>query len=282
VSRRKHREEEHPNHERWLVSYADFITLLFAFFVVMYSISSINEGKYRILSNTLNQVFSDQASNPVAKRTLDPIQVGEVERSEHLLPEQPPPSPSVVDMEGGQSGDEQSELAHASEQIERVLAPYIQDDLIAVKKEKTWVEVEMKSGLLFASGSAELAPTAIPMIDKLADIFHPLDNPINVEGHTDDKPINTPAFPSNWELSAARAASVVHQLMKGGVNPAHMAAIGHGEHHPIADNATEDGRYQNRRVVLIIQSRAMTRYPSANGSLPGAKPSSVGLQPSHH
>lgn len=260
MKRRRHHEEEHPNHERWLVSYADFITLLFAFFVVMYSISSINEGKYRILSETLNEVFSDRVTRAQPERTLNPIQIGQIKRTEHLLPENPPVTPNVTNPSDDPSQAEQTQLAAAAEQIERVLAPYIQDDLIAVKKENSWVEIELKSGLLFASGSAELTPTVIPMIEKLADIFNTLDSPINVEGHTDNKPIATREFPSNWELSANRAASVVHQLMKNGVKPARMAAIGYGEHHPIADNTNEEGRYKNRRVVIVIQSKAMARF----------------------
>lgn len=260
MKRRRHHEEEHPNHERWLVSYADFITLLFAFFVVMYSISSINEGKYRILSETLNEVFSDRVTRAQPERTLNPIQIGQIKRTEHLLPENPPVAPNVTNQSDDPAQAEQVQLAAAAEQIERVLAPYIQDDLIAVKKENSWVEIELKSGLLFASGSAELTPTVIPMIEKLADIFNTLDSPINVEGHTDNKPIATREFPSNWELSANRAASVVHQLMKNGVKPARMAAIGYGEHHPIADNTNEEGRYKNRRVVIVIQSKAMARF----------------------
>ncbi|QSA98885.1 flagellar motor protein MotD [Methylococcus sp. EFPC2] len=268
MNRRRRHDEEHTSHERWLVSYADFITLLFAFFVVMYSISSINEGKYRVLSESLNEIFSDPKGHPVPQRAAEPIQIGEIKRSPDIHEEMPPASPDVVDLKNGQLRDEQTQLANAAEQIERVLAPYIQEDLIAVKKEGNWIEVEMKSGLLFGSGSADLAPAAIPIIEKLADIFAPLESLINVEGHTDDKPINTAQFPSNWELSSARAASVVHQLMRSGLDPVRMAAIGYGEYHPVTDNLTEEGRYKNRRVVLILQAKAFSRFQSHDETRP--------------
>ena len=261
--RRKSRHEEHENLERWLVSYADFITLLFAFFVVMYSISSVNEGKYKVLSETLNSAFSpDQKQPGFVERSADPIQIGTVKRSLDaselpIAPEKRPPSPDVIDNRGGQDGDDGAQLQGIADRIERELAPYIQDDLVQLKRQASWIEVEMKSGLLFSSGHSDLSPEAIPMLEKLADIFKAAPNTIQVEGHTDNKPINTREFPSNWELSAARAASVVHQLARDGIEPGRMAAIAYGEHHPIQPNESEDGRYRNRRVTLKLQSRVL-------------------------
>jgi chemotaxis protein MotB len=265
MSKRRQAPEEPENHERWLVSYADFITLLFAFFVVMYSISSVNEGKYRVLSETLNSAFSDPRQ-PVAtaRRTTNPLQIGEVTRplpasDEPIVPKIPPASPDLVDVQGGKAAEEENQLKNVADQIERVLAPFIQDDLIEVKREGSWIEVEMKSGLLFPSGSSNLSPEGIPMLEKMADIFKAIPNAIHVEGHTDNKPINTREYPSNWELSAARAASVVHQLARDGIGPERMAAIAYGEHHPIGSNDTDDGRYKNRRVTLILQSKSSSQ-----------------------
>jgi chemotaxis protein MotB len=266
MMRRKRSEEEHENLERWLVSYADFITLLFAFFVVMYSISSVNEGKYRVLSDSLTAAFSDPQKLPLVERAKDPIQVGDLKRGERgePLPISPivenPPSANSDPIDNRDGHADQAQLQDVASQIERVLAPYIQDDLIAVKREGSWIEIEMKSGFLFSSGRAELSLESIPMLDKLTEIFKTVSNSIHVEGHTDNMPINTREFPSNWELSSARAASVVHQLMKGGVEPARMAAIAYGEYHPLADNGTEEGRYKNRRVVIVLQSQAVARY----------------------
>ncbi|RME34716.1 MAG: flagellar motor protein MotD [Gammaproteobacteria bacterium] len=287
MGRRRH-EEEHENHERWLVSYADFITLLFAFFVVMYSISSVNEGKYRVLSDSLIDAFKEPT------RSLNPIQTGETLRSiqlnrdavnppsgiEHGIQEPVEEEFEHTPGEGGgkeqeqqqekadQATDETAErerqqrLAQLDEiagDLEEKLSPLIDQKLIKVKRKDNWVEVEMKTNILFDSGSARLAVGAIPILKELGEVFKNFGNPIQVEGFTDNRPINTPAFPSNWELSAARAASVVHLFQRLGVDPERMAAIGYGEYHPVASNDTPEGRAQNRRVVIIIAADSDTR-----------------------
>ncbi|BCX89215.1 chemotaxis protein MotB [Methylomarinovum tepidoasis] len=246
---------EPENHERWLVSYADFITLLFAFFVVMYAISNINAGKYRVMAESLEKAFKEKKESPaVAVKASDPIQIGETPRS---------PAPIQVDM--GLAG-ERVRLARISEQLEEVLAPYIDQDLIAVERNPYWVAVEMKSGMLFPSGSAELNTAADPVIAKLAEVVRQMpSNPVYVEGHTDNVPIHNRRFPSNWELSAARAASVVRRLIRYGVAPRRLAAVGYGAEHPVADNDTAAGRYRNRRVVMVLQSKTLARYPVTGG-----------------
>ncbi|MGH8550348.1 MAG: flagellar motor protein MotD [Methylococcales bacterium] len=258
-SRQKKHSEEHENQERWLVSYADFITLLFAFFVVMYSISSVNESKYRVLSDTLDQAFS------LPNKTLDPIQVGEIIRQNDSVPVVIPMEENsreirekmekVIELQ-----QQQDQLRKISKQIEEMLSPYIDQELIEVTSDELWLKVEMKSSLLFASASAKLAGEAIPVLRKIGEIFRRLPNTIHVEGYTDDRPIVTPEFPSNWELSAGRAASVVSQLVKEGINPERLAAIGYGEYHPVADNKLEEGREKNRRVVLVLLAQSAARF----------------------
>ncbi len=254
MARRK-KVEEHENHERWLVSYADFITLLFAFFVVMYSISSVNEGKYRVLSSTLGAVFSDQV------RSLDPIQEGQVSKGEGELspspgkpkepdfqielPETPYKPPPV-------SEETIRTINDISQQMDSALADLIEQEDVTIKKGDDWLEVEIKSSVLFDSGQARLEKEAVPVIGKIATILNTSANPIQVEGFTDNNPINTPRFPSNWELSAARSATVVHLLERYGLDPDRMSAIGYGEFKPIANNDTEEGRNKNRRVVLVV------------------------------
>lgn len=250
--RKKH--AEHENHERWLVSYADFITLLFAFFVVMYSISSVNEGKYRVLSDSLEAVFTDP------KRSVKPIQVGEISRGQG--PETPSEAEGVLANNPIELPatpyrpplDEQQirTINEISNQFNQALKEMIDNNDVTVKKGDDWLELEIRSEVLFQSGEARLETGAIPVIGTIAGILSTSANPIQVEGFTDNKPINTPKYPSNWELSAARAASVVHLLQRYGLTPGRMSAIGYGEYKPIADNSTEAGRQKNRRVVLVV------------------------------
>ena len=258
--RKKH--EEHENHERWLVSYADFITLLFAFFVVMYAISSVNEGKYRVLSETLNAVFSD----PV--RSKNPIQIGEISRGQGE--ESPAPGdpleptfqielPDVPTEPPPASADDVKTINDLSQQFSNTLSDLIESEDVKITQGEDWLELEIKSRVLFDSGEARLARAAVPIIGEIADILQSAANPIQVEGFTDNNPINTPRFPSNWELSAARAASVVHLLDRYGIKPDRMSAIGYGEYKPVADNDTEEGRQKNRRVVLVVLGRDNSR-----------------------
>ncbi len=264
MARHKRSEEEHENLERWLVSYADFITLLFAFFVVMYAISSVNEGKYRILSESISAAFLEPRNKFERRKTVEPIQIGETERNRTPI-DQPVdednyrPAADAADEAEDLKMDE-ARLQVLGRRIAEALASPIENELVKVRYLGLWLEVEMKSGLLFASGKAEVANEGLAMLHKLAEIFREAPNAIQVEGYTDNIPINTREFPSNWELSSARAASVVHQLMRSGIEPARMAAIGYSEYHPIADNDTEEGRYQNRRVVILLLSKVAARH----------------------
>ena len=267
---RKRRQEEHVNLDRWLVSYADFITLLFAFFVVMYAISSVNEGKYRVLSDTFTEVFQSQP------RTMQPIQIGEdgvsgepsVLQPERATSGQPNPidlqQPESGQPEGGQveQGDNLDEIAT---DFEKAMSPLIDKDLINITQNDNWVEVEINSSLLYGSGSADLEDEALPVLRELAGILQRYPNQIQVEGFTDNLPISTYLYPSNWELSAARAARVVHLVMRDGVQPDRMSAIGFGEFQPIAKNDSAEGRRKNRRVVLVIMSQQMERRSVGGG-----------------
>lgn len=277
---RKQKHEEHENHERWLISYADFITLLFAFFVVMYSVSSVNEGKYRVLSDSLVAAFRSSA------RSMQPIQIGELSRSskhpglvkglvdqgsEPIIYDRKDISPfkqGAVPNPNFNPGDGKSDntegkggegvadgilmIRRMADKLEKAMANLINQDLIAVRRSDLWVEVEIKTSILFPSGSAKLQQDALPILRQIARILKDFSNPIRVEGFTDSVPINTVAFPSNWELSAGRAASVVHLFTNEGVAPRRMAAIGYGEYRPVADNDTPEGRNKNRRVVIVI------------------------------
>jgi chemotaxis protein MotB len=263
MGRRRKKSGEHENHERWVVSYADFITLLFAFFVVMYSISSVNEGKYRVLSQTLVDAFQEP------KRSMDPIQIGELSRrdtqaegvAENALIEMPAHGVDDKDMGSAQSNmadvspendSDKQRLGYIAAVIESTLSNYVDQELVEVRHSDNRVMVDMKDKMLFPSGSAHLSRTAVQALRDISRILSSIPNQIQVEGNTDDRPIHTEEFPSNWELSAARAASVVHLMARMGIDPGRMSAIGYGEHRPVADNDSEAGRQKNRRVTLVV------------------------------
>ncbi len=307
MARRRQHHEEHENHERWLVSYADFITLLFAFFVVMYSISSVNEGKYRVLSETLSSVFK------VEPRSNDPIQIGERPRSMTAMPVGPL-APKQMDANnageiGGKGNGEQQAAAategegkgkdadpsegssvlderfkedgtamRIADELQISLQEYIDNDLLRITREGERIEIEMKEKMLFPSGEARLSRDALRALREMAKTLTRIPSKLQVEGHTDNVPIATSAFPSNWELSAARAASVVHFMARSGVDPLRMSAIGMGEHRPIADNASDKGRAANRRVTVVVLADPDDNAPASGDDVPWAEGPAVNPQ----
>ena len=268
MARRRHH-EEHENHERWLVSYADFITLLFAFFVVMYSISSINEGKYKIFSDSMTGVFNQP------DRAIKPIPVGE------LRPRTIEPEREVVDDESPQSAPDS--LVSIASSIRESFSDLIDSEQLRVSGNELWIEIELSSSLLFTSGDAIPNGAAFDIIEKVAKILAPYENPIHVEGFTDNLPIQTAQYPTNWELSTARAATIVRMLTLDGVSPGRLAAVGYGEFQPVADNATAEGRGRNRRVVLVISRNLDVRRSVSGVGSGNAKPDAAlrraGTQP---
>ncbi|MCG4453674.1 flagellar motor protein MotD [Pseudomonas sp. MMS21-TM103] len=269
MARRRHH-EEHENHERWLVSYADFITLLFAFFVVMYSMSSVNEGKYKILSDSLTGVFNQP------DRAIKPIPVGD-ER-----PRTTEPDRSLVD-EDEQASQPADSLQSIADSMRLAFAGLIDSKQLKVSGNELWIEIELSSSLLFPSGDALPNNAAFDLIEKIAKILAPYENPVHVEGFTDNLPIKTAQYPTNWELSASRAASIVRMLAMDGVNPGRLASVGYGEFQPVADNATADGRARNRRVVLVVSRNLDVRRSVSGVGSANARPDSAlqraGTQP---
>lgn len=272
---RRHHAEEHENHERWLVSYADFITLLFAFFVVMYAISSVNEGKYRVLSDTLDAAFRAR------DRSASIINIGVPPRTpvpnpnaSHPGAEVGDPSPTI-ETELEDLGREPTGTGRAFEQRPEVMAQRVREALSELVRKGTvtvtqggeWVEVEMRSQILFDSGSAQVRREALPVLREVAKAVGRFSNRLQVEGYTDNTPVRSAMFASNWELSSMRAASVVRVFSDASVAPERMAAVGYGEFRPKAGNETPQGRQQNRRVVVRISTReeanARTKPPAA-------------------
>ena len=289
---KKHKHEDHQNHEAWAIPYGDLVTLLLAFFVVMYAISSVNEGKFRVLSDSLQAAFRG------TPKTLDPVQVGEKSRGSGAdiavsivqqanIEGQPRQMLEAISVGQGKDkglgpsrdngvGDGRNkvevvvppELAKVADEVEKSLASLVDAELVTVRRHSFWIEVEIRADILFPSGVATISPSAVPALQALAKALAPFPNPVRVEGHTDNKPIRTIAFPSNWELSSARAATVVHLLANGGVASNRLSVIGLGEWHPIQTNDTVEGRNANRRVLLVILSGAADTPDNNSQPLP--------------
>ncbi len=236
---RKRYDEEPDNHERWLISYADFITLLFAFFVVMYAISSLNVGKYRVFSDAIGDAFglrrgappivmdapqSIQLPNPALKRRLEALR------------------------------REREQMARLAQDLLSTLAPLIKEGKVRVTQNSRGVSVEINASVLFEPGEAKLATESNQILRAVAVLLRGDPHAVQVEGHTDRQPISNSNFPSNWELSAVRASAVVRLFIDSGVAPARLTAVGHGDNHPLASNDTAEGRARNRRVAVTILS----------------------------
>eukprot|EP00659_Diplonema_papillatum_P022361 gene22361-34239_t len=228
----------------------------------MYSISSINEGKYKVISQALIGVFND------ADRALKPIPIGE-ERPKTVTPAKPLVNDSDETAAG--IGGTSDPLKSIADNISAAFGDLISSNQMTVRGNELWVEIELNSSLLFASADAMPSDQAFTIIDKVAAILKPFENPVHVEGFTDNLPISTAQYPTNWELSSARAASIVRMLAMQGVNPGRLASVGYGEFQPVANNATAEGRARNRRVVLVVSRnldvrRSLTGTGTANAT----------------
>ena len=252
---RKHEHEEHANHEAWAIPYGDLVTLLLAFFVVMYATSSINEGKYRVLSDSLNAAFRGEP------RTMEPVPIGEKQakskKDETLAGLKPNQAVTFKDSAAeakkvAEDAALQVQLRDMTSDLASAMQELIDQDMIRVQRAPSWVEVEIKTDILFPSGSAAIEPSAVQVMERLAAILAERPYPIRVEGHTDNRPIRTSQFPSNWELSAARAARIVRLFAERGIAGSRLVVAGMGENQPVAENDTAEGRNRNRRVALVI------------------------------
>ncbi len=269
---RKHKHEEHTNHEAWAIPYADLMTLLLAFFVVMYAVSVVNEGKFRVMSESLIEAFngSSHVIAPLPPTQVRPHNISPSiaapagQPGSSIVPIAVPIPPHPVPMHGGKGHEaghpssQQENLGRIEDQVRKALQPLIDRKLVIVRLTPDWLEIEIRTDILFPSGVAQLSGPANAVLRDLATILARFPNPLRVEGFTDDVPINTPLYPSNWELSAARAASVARLFALSGVVADRLGIIGWGEVRPKADNATVEGRNQNRRVLVVVMSNRTT------------------------
>ena len=269
MRRERRHDDEHENHERWLVSYADFITLLFAFFVVMYAISQVNEGKYRVLSDSLLQAFKPDGT---AGPTLVPPKND---------PHSPLPSgmiPRLNRAEEAKRRAREERMRAIAQQVMQALAPLVQNGQVRVSESARGMAVEINASMLFKSAQATLEPDSQRALIAVAQVLAPGDNPIEVEGHTDRDPISTPQFPSNWELSGARASSVVRLFVDNGVAPPRLVASGYADTRPVDSNETPEGRTRNRRVTVLIRPESAEQDGAAPIADSVAEPAALGVE----
>ncbi|MBK7673924.1 flagellar motor protein MotD [Accumulibacter sp.] len=238
---RRNRADERDNHERWLVSYADFITLLFAFFVVMYALSSVNEGKYRILSNSMVSAFRNVPVNSAGQTPM-------------VVPTPPPPAPNSLASKEAVKQKQREKMRHVAKDILEVMAPLIEQGKVRVLETSRGVSIEINDSILFSPGQALLQPALGKAMQSVAEVLVASDFPITIEGHTDNVPIKNAQFPSNWELSAVRATTVLRLFADAGVAAERLTAIGYAETRPVEPNVLADGRARNRRVTILIDS----------------------------
>ncbi|SET19864.1 chemotaxis protein MotB [Nitrosomonas marina] len=240
-------EEVHENHERWLVSYADFITLLFAFFVVMYAVSSINEGKYKVLSGSLVNAFKNPVVKPEPiRQDQTPLLIQKELQQESLI--------KIIEEKKFRRSKKQEVMQSMAKDVLKVLASLVDNGKVRVTQSNLGITVEINASVLFSPGEAQLSDDSIDTLQAVAQVLKNHDHEIQVEGHTDNLPIHNAFFPSNWELSTARASSVIRLFIGSGLDGQRLTAIGYGENRPVDTNDTIEGRMRNRRVAIMILS----------------------------
>ncbi len=234
---RKRYDDTVENHERWLISYADFITLLFAFFVVMYAISSVNEGKYQVFSSALVSAFGGGPPPPtVSVQNAMPL-------------------PNFLQRRRVEAAKrEREKMDKLAIGLQSTMAPLVKEGKLRVTQTARGVSVEINASELFDPGDAKLTTEAGEVLSSLADILKADNHAVQVEGHTDNEPIRNALFASNWELSAVRAATVVRLFIFNGVPATRLSVVGYGDTIPVASNNDPVGRARNRRVAVTILS----------------------------
>lgn len=223
----RHKHEEHGNHERWLITYADLMNLLLVFFIVLYAMSKTDSTKYQQIAFSLQRAFNVDVLQGGEQGSIGETEDGESRFSEYL---------SI-----------RAQIA-ALESMRTVPA-----NSVSVELTNEGIVIHMDESVLFPPGSAQLRPEARVVLDNVADVLGPLPNAVRVEGHTDDSPPDPLEFASNWDLSATRAVNVVRYLTEGAeLPPERLSAAGYGEFKPRSLEDTVEGRRMNRRVSFVI------------------------------
>ena len=241
MAKKKH--PEHVNHERWLISYADFITLLFAFFVVLFSSGQADKKKQQKFASAFQNAFSQMALfSPASKKMAPEDSAGANPNAE--------PKPIELPLDSDGTGD--GERKRIKEALEKqIAAGALNAKDISLHPTAEGLTLSLHEGGFFDSGSAELRADAVPALTAIAASLPEVE--LRVEGHTDNVPMHSAVYATNWELSSARASTIARFLLEHGtVNPAKLSVAGYAEFHPVASNSTADGRAQNRRVDIVF------------------------------
>ncbi len=256
--------EKHANHERWLVSYADFITLLFAVFVVLYAMSQSDKQKVEQVASALRESFGYSQQTAAGQRGV--LQSHDIKPIPAIKPEMavipminkmPPAGPRQGGMDKGRGKGkaEEKEFKEIQSAIEAYLIKHGAQNKVTIGITRRGLVVSLKEAGFFDSGSAVIKRSGYELLNTIIEAMTQYSNPLRVEGHTDNVPINTPLFPSNWELSVSRAANVLRYIQNTfDVDPKNLSATGYGEYRPAAENSSPEGRSKNRRVDLVLLS----------------------------
>ncbi|TGU74965.1 flagellar basal body stator protein MotB [Geomonas terrae] len=248
---KKKEHEKEPNHERWLVSYADFITLLFAVFVTLYAMSQTDKKKAEEVLASMRESFGYSTTSAGAKPTVIDTGSMSVIPSMHKMTQAP---------KRGKSRGSEQDFRATKASIEAYLMKVGAQNKVSVSVTQRGLVVSLKEAGFFDSGSATLKSGSYALLNDVMASLASYSNGVRVEGHTDNVPISSAAFPSNWELSTARATNVLRYLVKQeDFDPANISAAGYGEYRPVADNSDEDGRAKNRRVDIVLLNEQSER-----------------------
>jgi len=243
---RRRRHKAHTNHERWLVSYADFITLMFAFFVVLYASSKADQRKQAEVSQAIHAAFKALG----IFRPIAPSKDGSMPQSKD---EPAIPVNIVLGDELAVPSEVKEDFEHIRKELEARLATQIAQHTVSMRIGREGLVISLREAGFYDSGSATPHTNSVKSLHQIADVLKMTPYDIRIEGHTDNVPIHTDQFDSNWELSTARATRMARLFIDGhALPPQRLSASGYAEFHPVANNLTEDGRGQNRRVDIIV------------------------------
>ncbi|GGW63047.1 flagellar motor protein MotB [Alishewanella tabrizica] len=268
--RRTQQQPEREELDRWLVSYADYMTLMFALFVVLYALSLVKNEEFSVLTESLTKVFDKPAQKATGARDVSVLPQSERQSEFELYGTalQQAKGPEVVADATTLSDVRQQFLGSPLQSVEveltRSLSNLIEQGVAKLRQEDDWLIIELNSGLLFASGSASATASASTVLQEISKIINPINNFLRVRGYTDNVPISNELFSSNWELSVARATSVLRLLESLGTPSHRMAVEGFGQFYPSADNSTAAGRAENRKVVIAVSRFGYRPMPPTN------------------